>query len=149
MSIMLVSCSSGDLPIETAEPERPDNSVPSETTEPSKPSEPPEGTDQLDNEDSYKVAIFTDMRTEDPEIISILKAEEKYGDRIVRLTTNPEHGLYNDLSEWEELIGEVLRFIEDPMIRALIFVSAGNLVRPSEFLGGNEGDSPGNPIYRP
>jgi hypothetical protein len=82
----------------------------------------------------YKIAIYTDMYPNDPETISILKAEDQYAGRIIRYNAicfADEQGLR---PAREVLIDETIQFISDPQIKVLVFVAAGLIDEPAEFL---------------
>jgi hypothetical protein len=87
----------------------------------------------LYEEYSYKIAIYTDILTDEPESISMLNAEKQYQHQVFLKFASHDPDPYA-MPKREALINEALQFLEDPKINALIFVSAGNIDEPAGFL---------------
>jgi len=90
------------------------------------PSEPPK-------EYSYKIGIYTDMHADEPESISMLKAEEQYKNRIYMQYAAYLPDTYT-MPEQEVLVNEALQFITDNKINVLLFITAGYMYEPADFL---------------
>jgi len=130
--LALGSCRAGDLtngPDQSAQaPTGIDEPTPTPTPEPSP--EPPE------DEQPWKVAIFTSIANNEPEYATALNAVEQYEGRIVLKSIDFYSYTNTDPPEDETVLSEMQQFIEDPEIGALIFIDAGNLDAPIALLKG-------------
>lgn len=85
----------------------------------------------------YKIGIYTDMYAGEPEAIAMLNAEKQYNERVTLqfATFDPRlYGMSDAMPEREVLISEALQFIENTKLKVLIFVVAGNMEEPADFL---------------
>jgi len=134
MALMLISCEV-DSSLTEGQPPEPTHSLQASIT--AAPDETPTKAEP------FRIAIYTDMPMDEPEIMSIIDADERHKGRIVWQSAFPDSDSVPNFDgkpqeEREEimngLIHSALQLIEDPSTKAMVFVSAGKLDDPYGFL---------------